>query len=286
MNLPGFKTLGIGDAGSGKTHAVRTLLRHGIQPLVLATEPGMRALSPCDNLACAICRDTRALPPIPWAYVPGSTANPEILIQQAEAINTRDLGALCKIIDPNRKDYDQFVQVLKLAMRDFVDFSGKSWGPVQKWGTDRCLVLDSGTELGFMAMNMFCGKRPAYDRPDYQIAQRAIYNFVQFLTAQVRCHVYFTWHPEREYNDATGGVRLTVSTVGQKLAPQLPRMFDDVFIAKRNGDKFEWSTAEVLSEGKGRNLPIKAGITPDFGQIVESWKRAGGKIEPTQETVK
>ena len=73
----------------------------------------------------------------------------------------------------------------------------------------------------------------------------------------------------------------TVLSVGRKLAPDLPRLFDDMPFAYRETDKFFWSTSKFGMESKGRNLPIKDAMAPDFGAIVESWKRAGGVIAPT-----
>lgn len=278
--LPGVKELIISESGCGKTHVVRTLLRAGIQPLVLATEPGMRALAPCDNMACAICKDTRDAPPIPWAYVSPAPGDIDVLIKQADLINTRDLKFLCNINDTDRKAYNQFGDVLRLC-RDFVDNTGKSWGPIAKWNTDRALVLDSWSGLGPMAMNMFCGKRPAYDKSDYQVAQRALFNFYQLLFCGIRCHVIINGHVERGFTESGTGLKLTINTVGQKLAPDLPPLADDMIYADRNGDKFTWNTAIPNVITKARNLPLKDGIVPGYEQVIASWKRAGGKIEPT-----
>ena len=281
QGLPGFKVLNLGDSGAGKTHVIRTLLGAGIQPFVLATEPGMRSLAPCDNPACPVCKDTRNAPVIPWAYVTPTPGDISTLIGQAELINTKDLKFLCNVNDTTRStQYTQFIDVLRLIEK-FRDDTGKSWGPVHSWNTDRALVLDAWTSLTPMAMDMFCGKRPAYDKSDYQIAQRALENLATLLTCQIRCHVIVIAHPEREFDEVTGQVRLTVSTVGQKLAPKLPRLFDDVITSKRSGTTFVWSTAETNAIGKARNLPIKDGIVPDYRPMVESWKRAGGVIAPT-----
>lgn len=281
--LPGFKELLIGDGGVGKTHVLRTLLAHGIQPYVLATEPGMRALAPCENTNCAICATTRTTVPagsIPYRYVEYNVGGIDLLIKQAGDVNTKNQSQLAKIEDGQRKDYFQFGDVLQLTKR-FVDSDGVDHGLVSEWNTDRAFVLDSSTELANMAMAMYVGRRPVYDKPDYQVAQRMVYNYIHLLTNSFKCHVIVLGHPDKVFNEAVGVTSMTLQTVGQKLSPQLPRKFDDVIIAKRNGDKFEWSTAEFNSEGKGRNLPTKTGLKPDFGQVVEAWKRGGGKIEKT-----
>lgn len=282
MSLPGFKTLLVGESGNGKTHAIRTLIGTGIQPIVLATEPGMRALSTCENPGCKICRkDGRIieLPPIPWAYVGPNSGGLTNLIEVAKAINTKDQSGLASMKDMRRGEYDQFVKVLKL-IESFVDSDGKDWGNVMQWNTDRCLIIDGLSSINTMVMDLFVGRRPLYDKSDYGIAQKPLLSFITLLTAQTRCHFVLIAHPERG-NDEVGLSKITVSSVGKALAPELPRLFDDMPYADRNGDKFVWNTAAVGRISKGRNLPIKADLAPDFKQIVDSWKRAGGVIEPT-----
>ena len=285
QTLPGFKEFLVGDSGAGKTHAVRSLLGTGIQPILLATEPGFRSLAPCDNPACTICgpfnSENRKAPPIPWAYVPPTSGSIDVLIEQAGQIATMTQEALCKIKDTRRaQDYNQFVEILKL-LKNFVDYSGNSFGPVTSWGTDRCLVFDGLSSTGDMAMDLFCGRRPLYDKPDYLIAQKAVKNLMIFLTAMIRCPVVVIAHIGRGEDSLEGRNKITVSTVGQKLAPDLPRLFDDMIHAEREGTIFTWSTASPGTVAKGRNVPIKAGMKPDFRMVVDSWKKAGGVIEPT-----
>ena len=284
--LPGFKTLLVGESGNGKTHSIRTLLNSGIQPLVLATEPGMRALSTCENPGCRICRTPQGkiieLPPIPWAYVGPESGGLTNLIQVAGYINTKDQSALASIKDMQRQGYNQFIQVLKLIEK-FTDNTGKDWGNVLSWNTDRALVIDGLSSLNTMAMDMFVGRRPLYDKSDYGIAQKPLLAFITLLTAQAKCHFILMAHPERGA-DEIGLSKITVNAIGKALGPELPRLFDDMPWADRNGDKFTWNTAAIGRVSKGRNLPIKADLEPSFMQIVESWKRAGGVIEPTLET--
>lgn len=281
LALPGFKTLLFGDSGDGKTHVIRTLLRHGITPIVQATEPGMRALAPCDNPACAVCKDTRGTPPIPWSYIAPVGGDIKALIQQASEVSRFDQKALCNIVDNQRsKNYDQFSQLLK-NFETFTDAGGKSWGAPLTWATDRCYVLDGLTQAGTMAMNLFAGRRPLYDKPDYQIAQKILLEFIKLLTCGMRAHVVVIAHVDFG-EDVMGRPKGTVLAPGRKLAPELPALFDDMVLATREGDKFAWTTSKFGMQAKGRNLPYKDGMVPDFGAIVESWKRAGGQIQPTE----
>lgn len=291
-SLPGFKEFLIGDSGTGKTHAIRSFLGTGIQPILLATEPGFRSLAPCDNPGCTVCgplnSENRKFPPIPWAYIPpmkpdapGTFSSLDILIEQANDTLSKNQQELTKIYDKKRKDdFSQFVEVLKL-LNNFVDSNGVKYGPVGSWGTDRVLVFDGLSSLGQMAMDMFAGRRPLYDKPDYQIAQRAISNLMVYLTMQVRTNVVVIGHVGRGEDSLEGRNKITVSTVGQKLAPDLPRMFDDMVHAERDGAVFTWSNISSGTVAKARNLPLKSGMKPDFGVVVTSWKKAGGIIVPS-----
>jgi hypothetical protein len=138
--------------GAGKTHAIRTLLGTGIQPILLATEAGFRSLAPCDNPQCQICgpfgSENRKYPAIPWAYVPPTAGDIDILIEAANNIATKDQSGLARINDTKRqKDFGQFVQVLQL-LKEFKASDGVNYGPVTSWGTDRCLVVDGLSSLG------------------------------------------------------------------------------------------------------------------------------------------
>lgn len=283
-SLPGFKTLLYGDSGDGKTHALRTLLAHGITPFVQATEPGMRALARCVNAECPVCKSVPAsAAPIPYNYVaPGGDL--AALTQQAGWVSEKDQKFLCNINDGTRKTtYGQFSTILR-NMENFTDSTGKAWGNVGSWGTDRAYVLDGLTGAGDMAMDLFAGRRPLYDKPDYQVAQSLVQGLVEFLTCQIRCHVVIVGHLDGGQEDVMGrsGMTGNVMAPGRKLAPQLPRLFDDMPFAYREGDKFYWSTAKFGVKSKARNLRIADKLVPDFGPIVESWKRAGGRIQPTE----
>ncbi len=81
-----------------------------------------------------------------------------------------------------------------------------------------------------------------------------------------------TAHLERETDEVTGGVSLMASTLGKKLAPRLPRFFSDVIHAKRDGEKFSWSTASFNVDLKARNVPIADNLPPSFVPLLKQWK--------------
>lgn len=279
--LPGFKILLVGDSGTGKTHVTRTLIDAGIQPIALATENGFRALAPCLDPACEVCKANRNAPPIPYRYIPPA-GSIDTLIEQAENVMTKTQQQLALMRDDKRKaDYFQYAEVLK-AVKEFKDDQGRNWGSITSWGTDRALVFDGLTATGTMAMDMFVGRRPLYDKPDYQIAQRNLLNFMVFLTHQVRTHVIVLAHVGRGEDSLEGRNKITVSTVGQKLAPELPSKFDDMIHADREGRTFKWTTIATGAVAKARSLPYGE-YKPGYKQIVDSWIKAGGVIGKSEE---
>lgn len=286
QSLPGVKEFLVGDSGNGKTHVVRSLLGTGIQPLMLATEPGFRALSPCDNPACNICGPmgsaNRAFPAIPYIFIPPSSAGLEILQEQAKNVMTKDQAALSRIVDKQRENDFNAMKQFYDALGAFKASDGMNYGAIEQWGTDRCLVVDGLSSLGDMAMDMYVGRRPLYDKPDYQIAQRVLKAAVMYLTMKVRAHVILIAHIGRGEDSLEGRNKITANTVGQKLAPELPRFFDDMIHAEREGAVFTWSTATTGAIAKARNLPYKTGMQPSFKPVVESWKKAGGILIPSQ----
>lgn len=282
QTLPGFKEFLIGDSGTGKTHVIRTFLKTGVQPLVLATENGFRSLAPCDNPACEICKDNRDIRDIPYVYIPPTGGSIDTLIEQAKNVATMTQQQLTQIRDTKRlDDYSQMVKVFE-SLKSFKASDGVDYGPVTSWSTDRVLVVDGLSSLGTMAMDIYAGRRPLYDKPDYQIAQKMVMNLVVFLTHQLKTHVVLIGHTGRGQDALESHNKITVNTVGQKLAPDLPRLFDDMVHAERDGKNFKWSTATAGAIAKGRNLPISDNIKPTFRPVLESWKKAGGVVEPTK----
>ena len=265
--LQGFNVLLMGPTGAGKTHALRTLVDQGLEVFALFTEPGMEVVGdiPSDKLK--------------WAYVPPATAGWEVLLRNAQRINSMSYEGLSKMGDLNKKDYGQFLKIVS-TLANFVDErTGEEFGAVDQFGTGRVLYLDSLTGLSKMAMDLVVGAKPTKSMPDWMVAQDNLERLIDMLTNSTRCHFVMTAHLERETDEVTGGVQLMASTLGRKLAPKLPRNFSDVIHCVRRGEEFLWSTASPNVDTKARNLPISDRITPDFGQVLEKWKSRGGIIE-------
>lgn len=269
--IPGFKVMLLGATGTGKTYSLRTLVGTGITPFVLFTEPGMRTIS---DLEC---------PKVHWHYIPPAKPTFESMKSSAEQVNKSfDFESLTKAKNWSKKEYTQFLEVYSV-LSDFVcDRCGQHFGSVDSWRTDRALVLDSLSGISTMAMDMTVGSKPVKAPGDWGAAMDSVERLLMRLTGSTDCHFVLIGHLEREKDDITGGIKLMASTLGQKLAPKLPRNFDDVVMSKKAPPAtFTWSTVEVNTDLKNRNLPIHASLEPSFRQIVDSWKNAGGSIQPT-----
>lgn len=266
--LPGSKVLLMGNSGTGKTYSLRTWIKAGITPFVIFTEPGMETLSDLPKGSWH------------WTYIPPGVEKWDALLAMATKVNQMDFDMLTKTADPNKRKYTQFLDVIK-SLDNFVDQDGKSFGDVMTWNTDRVLVIDSLSGLSDMAMHLVTGGKFVRAMQDWMIAQNAIEGLVNQLLTGTKCWVTITAHIEREKDEVTGGTSVMVSTLGRKLAPRLPRYFSDVIQSVREEAKFTWSTSGYGVDVKSRNLPIKAGLVPDFAPLVQSWKDRGGLILPS-----
>lgn len=273
--LRGVNVLVEGPTGTGKTTSLGTLADTGVELFCLFTENGQETL-----MGYWTDRGLPVPDNVHWHNLPRGDTGFALLADSANAVNSYSMDALFKMTDPNRAKSNQFVTMLR-ALSDFPDDrTGKKFGAVDKWGPDKCLVIDSLTGINPIAMSLVIGNKPLKDQRDWGIAQDQIEKFVRHCCDGVKCHFVMTAHVERETDLVFGGVKITVSTLGRALAPKIPPMFSDVILSVRNGTEFSWSTANPQADLKARNLPIADGLKPDFTQIINKWKSRGGKLTP------
>lgn len=271
--LPGLNILLMGPTGTGKTHSIGTLVDSGIEVFFLAIEPGLEALF-------GYWRDRGK--PIPenlhWHTLQRPSAGFDELIKSAEMISSLPMDSLTKMVDPNKRKHDQFINLLR-ALADFPDDrTGKKFGAVDSWTTDRVLVIDGLSGISECAMSLVVGGKATKTQPEWGVAQDTVFKIITKLTQDSKCHFVLLAHIDRETDQVLGGVKLMVSTLGVKLAPKLPPMFSDTILTVRNGDKWLWDTASALADVKTRNLPIRADNPPDFSTILAKWQARGGKF--------
>lgn len=259
--LPGVNVLLAGGSGTGKTHSIRTLCDAGIEVFVLFTEPGMEVLAdvPSDKLH--------------WRYIKPASPSFASMIDSAKKINTFTQKMLSDLTDINKTKYANFIDILSSLDNFTCQRTGKSYGSVEEWGPERAIVIDSLSGLSIAAMNLGTGSKPVKSIADWGIAMDNLERLIIKLCVDTSAVFVLTAHLEREKDEITGGTMMMPSTLGQKLAPKLPRFFSDVIHVKRVLDKFTWSTTTSNVDLKARNLKLKDDLPPSFVPIIENWKR-------------
>lgn len=274
----GFNVLLMGPAGTGKTHSIGTLVDAGIETFYLSLETGVESL-----LGYYSDRGKPIPPNLHWHEFDTQSQGFASMISTAEKINQLALDSLAKMVDPNKSKYNQFVQLLK-ALSDFPDDrTGQKFGAVDSWDSSRALVIDGLTGLGNIAMSLVVGGKAVKNQSDWGIAQGQVETILRQLCDGCKCHFVLLAHVDREIDQVMGGSKITVATLGAKLAPKIPPMFSDVILAARAGTTWTWDTASAIADVKTRNLPFKADNPPSFGPIVTKWKaRTTAALVPTE----
>ena len=278
-SLAGPKIVLLGESGTGKTYSLGTLgdwcAANKKEMFVLFTENSTETF-------LGYWRDKGKEPPecVHWHQAMTKAIDLKRLIAGAEKVGQLTYESLTKTADMNRSGENNAFWKILAACSDFPDDrTGQKFGAVDSWGIDRVFALDSFTELGNAAAKMVIGSKPTMAPPEYGVAQNNIMNFLRLLTQGVPCTFVMTAHPQRDKDEISGSVKTTVSTggIGTAIIPQIPPLFSDMIWTEREGAKFTWNTAAYGVTLKTRSLGYRAGIEPNFSQIMDLWIKRGGK---------
>jgi AAA domain len=270
--LPGVKVLLIGPAGVGKTYCLGTLVESGLEVFYYGLEGGIDPL-----LGYWTDRGQPVPANLHWQNIQMADFSLESMVQSAETVNKLSFQSLTQMTDPFKSQYNQMVTFLR-GLMDFKDQrTGRSYGAVDKWGPDKALVIDSLTAINSAALSLAAGTKPVKSPGEWGIAMDQVERLVKKLT-DIRAHFIMIAHVEREVDEVLGGSKITVGTLGRKLAPKLAPMFSDVVLAVREGTKFTWSTANTLADLKARNIPYADGMPPSFKPLLDRWQSRGGRF--------
>lgn len=284
--LAGPNILVNGDSGTGKTFSLGTAVdwaqRNGVEAFYLDIENSLETL-------LGYWRDTK-LPPflrdkpaeIPaclhWCQMQVAPVSLTQMISAARDTGDLSYELLTKKADTNRGGENNPFWKILVALSNFKDDrTGKSFGAVDKFGVDKMFILDSFTALSNAAAKMQIGGKPTMAPPDYGVAQNHLMNFIRLLCHGTPCIFIMTAHPARDKDAVTERIVTSIKTIGTAIQPEIPPLFSDMLYAVREGNKFTWDTAAYGVVTKTRYLGYRAGITPDFGQILDAWKQRAGK---------
>lgn len=262
----------MGASGSGKTYSISTLLEAGLEVFVVSTEPhGL------DTLLDVVAERKLDLNKLHYTYV--SPARPGFgkLVDMAKLISIADQRTLADTKPGSRSDAG-FIHMLN-AFNNFVDQKdGKSYGPVTALGANAALVVDSLSGVSTMAMDLVVGDKVTANPGEWGIAMKQIDKFLLSCTADLNCYFVMIAHVEKEEDLITGAQQVMVSTLGKKLAPNIPKFFSEVILAEartEQGDRklFRWSTNTANHVLKNRALAVSSSLEPSFKPIIEAHNR-------------
>lgn len=269
--LPGTNVLLMGPAGTGKTHSIGTLVETGVEVFYLGLEPGL------ESLLGYFTDKGKPIPPnLHWHQLEAPKASFLDMIDSARKINTMSLDTLAKMVDPKKSSHDQFIKLLESLNNFKDDRTGESFGAVDTWGSGRALVMDGMAGLCRASMALVVGGKPVKSQSDWGIAMDNVERILRMLTDSCRCHFVLIAHVERETDAVLGGVKIMLSTLGNKLSPKITPMFSDVILTVREGLKFTWDTGSALADVKTRNLKIAQGLEASFKDVMAKWRSRGG----------
>lgn len=275
----------MGAPGSGKTDALATLAKAGLETFVISTEPdGLVSLIdsferrkiPLDKLHWTSC-----LP-----QVPGWSA----LDDMVNTIGTMGFEAIQNIkTGVGKTDTRKPAMKLLQSLRNFqCERTNQSFGDVTSWDSSRALVLDSLSGLSMISWMLALGYKPAAHMGEWGVAMNFIEQLLLKLSSDRRCFLVVTAHIEKEISEITGATQIMVSTLGRKLAPKISKYFSEVVLARRivkaTSAEFTWSTVDTNADLKNRSLPIGTNLPQDYTPVVEAYRKRlvaiGGEAQP------
>lgn len=257
----------IGAPGGGKTWSLTTLIEAGLELFVIGTEPRFT-----ESLYESAAKRRLDISKIHSATIPPVAASFSSMIQSAELIGKLSFEGLAQIKSGMKSDeHHQFIKLLKTLANFTDEKTGESFGPVDQFGPERVVVVDSLSGINLMAKSLVVGAKPTASQGEWGVAMEAEENLINKLCSDLHCPFVLTAHVEREPNEITGGVTNQVGALGKKLAPKIPRFFSEVILCYRSADRYFWSTATDYYELKRRTLPLNDKIEPTFVPIVKAW---------------
>lgn len=276
QELAGPKILLIGPTGTGKTHALGTLVdwaeAHDKTVCALFTENSL------DVLKGYWLDGGKEIPKcLHWHSTYTTPSTLASLMTAADNVGKLSYEAITKMTDANRGANNPFFKILSACSNFTSDRDGTKFGPIDAFGPDKIFINDSLSETATAAFKMVVGTKPTASMPDYMVAQNNLLNFLRLLTQGLRCTVAMTGHVSREKDEITGGTKLSVMSIGAALSQQIPPLFSDVIMSVREGSNFTWSTATFGADLKTRSLGYRDKIAPDFATIMDIWQKRGGK---------
>lgn len=261
-----------GPPGSGKTHALTTFVKAGIELFVLSTEPrGVETLIDAARI------ENVDINKIHWSRVRSKSGGIASLQKLSQLVNVSSYDALTKLGGIEKSANQQYLQFLEQIANFKDERTGQAYGDVTSWGPDRCFALDSLSGLNDLIMSNTVGQKPAPSPGEWNVAQVQEMNLINLLAAELKCYFVLIAHIDRVEDEVTKQQRIVPSAIGSKLGPKIGKYFSEMVQTKRlaSGEKatYVWSTLEQITDLKNRALPAGSSLTPSFIPLVDAYKK-------------
>lgn len=259
-----YNILLVGPIGTGKTFSLHTVLNiPGIDKLYIqSVEPGITTtIRQWEKRGIDTSR-------VFYNYVPPAKVDWDVLKINAKLTNSLTMQDLQGRPSPSRSQFTQFLDVVS-SLSNFIDQHGEEHGPADEFESNCFLALDGLSGLSRMSRQLVVGAKPIMTQPEWGVAQQNLLQLISKLTDDTKCSFVLISHAERKDDLITGGTHITISTLGQKLAPEIIKPFDEVILTRREEGNFFWSTVDNNADLKTRSLEYKDDIDPDFAKFFE-----------------
>lgn len=266
--VPAPRVLLMGPGGTGKTYSLRTLVDCGVTPCIIALDPG----------GLPVVGD---IPEgkLNWHIIKPPSTSWKDMIEKAKLRQNLTFEAITQEKDFAKNKQTRFIEILEQLANFKDDRTGKEFGPIESWGTNRAIVIDHLTAFGDASKEWTIGSKLVLHQGEWQVAQNNALNLISNIATIAHCWVIMLAHIDRETDLILQTSRIMVHALGRAMAPQLPSKFSDVVLAAREGKEFRWDTAAPNADLKSQNLEIESKIAPSFVSICNKWKSRGGIIE-------
>lgn len=262
-----------GEIGSGKTRSLITLLpeyvdedgvvRKGAGQRVglVSLEPGAEA-----TLEPNLCKHKDDFG-IHLVYLQPLAITWDQFGDFMRIINAMPLDDALKKGDPNKRRCTQMLDILSTFAAFTCQRCSAKLGDVAEWSDDSTIALDGLTGLTTMARHLCVGLKPILSQPEYNPVMGAVEGFLQLMFGGTKCNAVLLSHIDREVNPVTGISGITIHTIGQKLAPRITKMPDELLMAQEHNGIYTWSNDNPGQITKRRALPLSSELRPDFSQL-------------------
>lgn len=267
----------MGPTGCGKTYSISTLAEAGLEVFVIVTEP-----TGVDTLLDVWAAKKLDIGLLHYSSITPAAAGWGALKDMGTRINNMSYKDLSELKSGIGKEHmKQYPKLLQQCENFQCQRTGDFYGDVTTWGANRALVFDSLSGVSLIMLQHTVGFKPSPHQGEWGIAMSAVEMLLLKLSSDCNCFFVLTGHIEKEPDEITGMARVSVSTLGRKLAPKIPRFFSEVVRARKDGSgKFFWATQDSEADLKNRALPSSANLEPSFKPIVEAYRRRVAAISP------